>query len=83
MNDVKERACWDDYQEAFEAVFNHTSTKWAPWYVIPANHKWFAHAAVADIIISKLKYLNLQYPTVSKEHMRELIKAKELLENES
>ncbi len=83
VNDVKERACWDDYQEAFEAVFNHTSTKWAPWYVIPANHKWFAHAAVADIIISKLKSLNLQYPTVSKEHMRELIKAKELLENES
>src|SRR5438876_1464023 len=83
VNDVKERACWDDYQEAFEAVFNHTSTKWAPWYVIPANHKWFAHAAVADIIVSKLKSLNLQYPTVSKEHMRELIKAKELLENES
>jgi len=83
VNDVKERACWDDYQEAFEAVFNHTSTKWAPWYVIPANHKWFAHAAVADIIISKLKSLELQYPTVSTERMRELVKAKELLENES
>ena len=83
VNDVKERACWDDYQEAFEGVFNHTSTKWAPWYVIPANHKWFAHAAVADIIISKLKSLQLQYPTVSKERMRELVKAKELLENES
>jgi PPK2 family polyphosphate:nucleotide phosphotransferase len=83
VNDAKERACWDDYQEAFEAVFNHTSTEWAPWYVIPANHKWFAHAAVSDIIISKLKSLQLQYPTVSKERMRELLKAKELLETES
>jgi PPK2 family polyphosphate:nucleotide phosphotransferase len=83
VNDAKERACWDDYQEAFEAVFNHTSTEWAPWYVIPANHKWFAHAAVSDIIISKLKSLQLQYPNVSKERMRELLKAKELLETES
>ena len=81
--DVKERAHWDDYQKAFEAVFNHTSTKWAPWYVIPADHKWFTHAAVADIIISKLKSLNLKYPTVSKERMQELQVAREMLENES
>ena len=52
-NDAKERACWNDYHQAFENVFNHTSTKWAPWYVIPADHKWFTHIAVADIIISK------------------------------
>src|SRR5947207_14777584 len=60
LADVKERACWNDYQKAFEAVFNHTSTKWAPWYVIPADHKWFTHAAGADIINSKLKSLNLK-----------------------
>jgi PPK2 family polyphosphate:nucleotide phosphotransferase len=83
LNDVKERAHWDDYQKAFEAVFNHTSTKWAPWYVIPADHKWFTHIAVADIIISKLKSLDLKYPTVSKEHKQELQVAREMLENES
>jgi len=82
LGDVKERACWNDYQKAFEAVFNHTSTKWAPWYVIPADHKWFTHVAVADIIISKLKSLNLKYPTVSKEHLQELQAARELLESE-
>ena len=83
LTDVKERAHWNDYQKAFEAVFNHTSTKWAPWYVIPADHKWFTHVAVADIIVSKLKSLDLKYPTVSKEHLKELQVARELLENES
>ena len=83
LSDVKERAHWDDYQKAFEVVFNHTSTKWAPWYVIPADHKWFTHIAVADIIVSKLKSLDLKYPTVSKEHLQELQVARELLENES
>jgi PPK2 family polyphosphate:nucleotide phosphotransferase len=82
LADVKERACWNDYQKAFEAVFNHTSTKWAPWYVIPADHKWFTHVAVADIIVSKLKSLNLEYPTLSKEHLQELQSARELLESE-
>ena len=83
LSDVKERARWNDYQKAFEAVFNHTSTKWAPWYVIPADHKWFTHVAVADIINSKLKSLNLKYPTVSKERMKELQIARETLESES
>ena len=83
LTDVKERAHWDDYQKAFEDVFNHTSTKWAPWYVIPADHKWFTHAAVADIIISKLKSLNLKYPSVSKERLQELQIDRELLESES
>ena len=83
LTDVKERAHWNEYQKAFEAVFNHTSTKWAPWYVIPADHKWFTHVAVADIIVSKLKSLDLKYPTVSKEHLQELQIARELLESES
>src|SRR5207245_788829 len=82
LSDVKERAHWNDYQKAFEAVFNHTSTRWAPWYVIPADHKWFTRVAVADIIISKLKSLDLKYPTVSKDHMKELQIARELLESE-
>jgi len=82
LSDAKERAHWNDYQKAFEAVFNHTSTKWAPWYVIPADHKWFTRVAVADIIISKLKSLDLKYPTVSKERLRELQIAREMLETE-
>ena len=80
--DVREREHWDEYMDAFEDAFNHTSTRWAPWYVIPADHKWFTRAAVADVIISKLKSLNLRYPEVGEAHLKELQKAKELLENE-
>jgi PPK2 family polyphosphate:nucleotide phosphotransferase len=80
--DVREREHWDDYMDAFEDAFNHTSTRWAPWYVIPADHKWFTRAAVADVIISKLKSLDLRYPELGEAHLKELQKAKELLENE-
>jgi PPK2 family polyphosphate:nucleotide phosphotransferase len=83
LSDLNERAHWNDYQKAFEAVFNHTSTRWAPWYIIPADHKWFTHVAVADIIISKLKSLNLKYPTVDKDHQQELERAREILEGEA
>ena len=82
VNDAKERAFWDDYMHAFEDAFNHTSTEWAPWHIIPADHKWFTRAAVADIIISKLKSLDLSYPQLSEAHMQNLQKAKELLESE-
>ena len=80
--DSKERAFWDDYQAAYEDVFNHTSTEWAPWYIIPADRKWFTRLAVADIVCSKLKELNLAYPTVSDAHKQQLLEAKALLENE-
>ncbi len=82
VSDAKERAYWDDYMEAYQDVLNHTSTEIAPWYVIPSNHKWFTRLAVADVICSKLKQLNLQYPTVSDEHRQHLLKAKTILENE-
>ena len=82
VNDAKERAFWDEYMDAFEDCFNHTSTDWAPWYIIPADNKWFTRAAVADVIIEKLKSLNLAYPQVSEEHMQNLMKAKELLLSE-
>jgi PPK2 family polyphosphate:nucleotide phosphotransferase len=81
-SDVVERAFWDDYMQAYEDIFNHTSTESAPWYIIPADRKWFTRLVVADIICSKLKELNLKYPTVSEEHQRQLLKAKQLLENE-
>jgi PPK2 family polyphosphate:nucleotide phosphotransferase len=81
-NDVKERAFWDDYIKAYQDVFNHTSTEYAPWYIIPADRKWFTRLAVANIIVNKLKELNLQYPILGEEHQQELMKAKEMLESE-
>jgi PPK2 family polyphosphate:nucleotide phosphotransferase len=82
LTDVQERGQWDDYHEAFEDVFRYTSTKWAPWYIIPADHKWFTHAAVADIIVAKLKSMDLKYPSVSKARLKELDRARKLLESE-
>lgn len=80
--DAKERGKWNTYMEAYEDMLNQTSTKWAPWYVIPADHKWYSRVAVADIIVRKLKSLNLSYPSVSREHKKELLKAKVMLEKE-
>jgi PPK2 family polyphosphate:nucleotide phosphotransferase len=82
LNDVKERRHWDDYMAAYEDAFNHTSTEEAPWYIIPADNKWFMRTAVADVIITKLASLNLTYPTVSEEHRQNLLKAKAILEQE-
>lgn len=82
LNDVKERAFWDDYMAAFEDVFNHTSTEWAPWYVIPADHKWFTRLAVAIIVGQAMQELDLHYPTVNEAQKQELLQAKEMLENE-
>jgi PPK2 family polyphosphate:nucleotide phosphotransferase len=82
ISDVQERAFWNDYMKAYEDMFNHTSTKSAPWYIIPSNNKWFARLAVSDIICTTLKQLNLQYPKVSDEHLQHLIQAKFVLENE-
>ena len=81
-SDVRERVFWDDYMNAYEEVFNHTSTKSAPWYIIPADRKWFTRLVVANIICTKLQELNLQYPTVSKEHRQQLLEAKRILEQE-
>ena len=82
LGDAKERAHWDQYMKAFEDVFKHTSTKWAPWHIIPADNKWFTHVAVADLIVAKLKSLKVAYPKVSEQHRQELLSAKEALENE-
>ncbi|MEH2155210.1 polyphosphate kinase 2 family protein [Nostoc sp.] len=81
-NDVRERAYWDDYMKAYEEVFNNTSTKWGPWYIIPADRKWFTRLTVANIICTKLEELNLQYPKVSEEHRQQLLQAKLILEQE-
>lgn len=80
--DVKERERWDEYMHAYQEMLNHTSTPWAPWYVIPADRKWFTRAAVADIIVAKLESLDLRFPGVSEKHRQELRMAKEMLERE-
>ncbi|MGQ4650603.1 PPK2 family polyphosphate kinase [Lyngbya aestuarii] len=82
VNDAKARSFWDDYMSVYEDMFNHTSTKYAPWYIIPADHKWFTRLVVAGIIYTQLKELNLKYPTLSKEQHKELLKAKEILESQ-
>jgi hypothetical protein len=82
VNDAKERSFWDDYMTVYEDMFNHTSTKYAPWYIIPADRKWFTRLVVAGIIYTQLKELNLKYPKVSKEQHQELLNAKEILESQ-
>ncbi len=80
--DAKERASWDDYMKAFEETLNHTSTEEAPWYIIPADNKWFTRTVVADVIVETLKALKLTYPVMSKEHRQQLVETKDLLNNE-
>ena len=61
-SDVRERGYWDDYQSAFNAMLTHTSTPWAPWYVVPADHKWFTRLATAAIVVQALAAINPRYP---------------------
>jgi PPK2 family polyphosphate:nucleotide phosphotransferase len=79
-NDVKERERWDDYQVAFSQMLSGTSTEWAPWYVIPADHKWFARVAVAAVLVNTLAEIDPQFPTVSDEARSALVAAKAGLE---
>jgi PPK2 family polyphosphate:nucleotide phosphotransferase len=80
--DYRERLLWDRYQAAYEDMLRHTSTGHAPWYVIPADHKWFTHLAVANIVVDTLRELNPTYPEVSDRQRAELQRVRELLENE-
>lgn len=80
--DMKERGFWDDYMAAYEDMFNHTSTEWAPWHIVPADHKWFTRLAVAAVLNNTMKNLNLAYPTVSEKQKQALLVAKEKLEHE-
>jgi len=81
-SDAAERAYWKDYQKAFEDTLRETSTDYAPWYIVPSDHKWFARALVADIIVSTIGSLNLKYPVISDEHMKAMKEAKRMLEEE-
>ena len=77
--DIVERAYWDDYMASFEEAITATSTEWAPWYVIPADHKWAMRAAVADIITTTIKDLPLEYPKLPEDEVARLAEAREKL----
>ncbi len=79
MTDVKERGYWKDYQEAYEEMIQNTATKHAPWYVIPADNKWYSQLIVASAIISALEELDLSFPDVEKEKKKELENVRESL----
>jgi len=79
VTDAKERQYWKDYMRAYEDVFTYTSTEWAPWYIIPADNKWFMRVAVAEVIYQTLANLDLHYPTVTKSRRKELLAARRLL----
>lgn len=76
LSDLKERAYWNDYQRAFEDVIGRTSQKHAPWYVIPADDKWFARLAIAAVIYREFDRLKLKYPEVTDQQRAELQKAR-------
>ncbi len=80
--DVAERKHWDKYMEAYEEMVQHTSTKNAPWYVVPADHKWYTRLVVASAIISALSALDLSYPVMNTEKIADLEKARKELESE-
>ena len=82
VGDVKEREHWDEYMEAYEDMIAATSTEHAPWYVIPADRKWFMRMAVADAVVEALEGLKLEYPTVDEEKRKELEEARKLLVKE-
>jgi PPK2 family polyphosphate:nucleotide phosphotransferase len=82
VGDVKEREHWDEYMEAYEDMIAATSTEHAPWYVIPADRKWFMRMAVADAVVEALESLKLEYPTVDEEKKKELEEARKLLVKE-
>lgn len=81
-NDIKERQFFEKYQEAFESAINNTSTKDCPWYVIPADQKWFARYLVSEVILDVMKDIDPKYPEISKEQKENLANCKNMLEKE-
>jgi len=80
--DVRERGFWDAYQEAYEDAIRETASEHAPWYVVPADHKWFARLVVAQALVDALKKMDLKYPKVSGAQMKALAEARKLLAKE-
>jgi PPK2 family polyphosphate:nucleotide phosphotransferase len=81
--DVAERAHWDEYQHAFSEALSHTSTEWAPWYVIPADRKWFGRIAAGAVLTHALMQIDPQFPQVTDKRRDELQEVKGMLEAEA
>ncbi len=81
-SDFEERKYWDEYQEAFEVAINKTATKEAPWYVVPADHKWYMRLVISEIILHTLKEMDPKYPVVTKERLAEFEGYRKALEEE-
>ena len=79
--DIKEREYWNDYMAGYEEVIRHTATPWAPWCVVPADHKWFTRIVVAAAIVDALDELDLSYPNVDSQKHKQLQEARRLLQN--
>ena len=79
FNDVHERKHWDEYMQAYEETIRHTASTHAPWYVVPADHKWFTRVVVAAAIVENLNALDLKYPSLGKEALKDLETAKQAL----
>jgi PPK2 family polyphosphate:nucleotide phosphotransferase len=77
--DIRERKYWDDYQDAFEDTIRNTATEDAPWYVVPADNKWFTRLVVSAVLVETLESLDLSYPKVDPEKRKELEAAKKIL----
>lgn len=80
--DVHERKYWDNYMNAYEDMIRHTASPDAPWYVVPADHKWFMHIMVSAVMIATLESLDLAYPRVDKTRLQELQRTRKSLEGE-
>ena len=73
-NDIPERKHWDEYMTAYEDALNKTSTDWAPWHLIPSNHKWYRDLEVSRIIVKALEKMDLRYPKLGKDRVSIIIK---------
>ncbi|MFI5062894.1 MAG: polyphosphate kinase 2 family protein [Streptosporangiales bacterium] len=82
-SDARERRYWDDYQQAYSGMLTHTSTEWAPWHVLPADHKWLTRICAAAVIAATLIEIGPRYPVMDKAAQRELLRAKAELEAEA
>ncbi|MBE5319423.1 polyphosphate kinase 2 family protein [Pedobacter sp. MR2016-19] len=80
--DIKERALWDKYMDAYEDAINATSTEESPWHIIPADKKWFTRLAISEIIVEKLKSLDLEFPVLGEEETAKLSETKRILLSE-
>ena len=83
MDDATERGLWDKYQAAYQDVIAHTSTPWAPWHVVPADHKWFARVVIGATIVSALEQLDLHFPTVDRKELPVFTRVARALEAEA